>query len=522
MLQSEVKPKRNASLGEDALMAPPEHVSSSVRFRGLLVEGTNDGSFRRSSSRARHSISHLDSDALSVDSAHAHGVGTMASFRSAAMARHFLNKSRRHILKEKSIQESIHDGTEVENSETTPLRDSIPATDALPEYDTVEALKSIIVEKPVSVFLLLIPFAFWSHYGGWGAEYIFWLNFCVMIPLASILGDFTEEAALHTNDTIGGLLNATFGNAVEVVVAIQAMLANEIRVVQASLIGSIFSNLLLVLGCCFFFGGLYHKEQVFNSTSATANMGLLALSSIAMVLPTPFAEYYNVQDHHVLIISRCAALFLLCMYVQLLVFQLYTHKDIFDEEESSLQPKVNGGVNGEEEGTAEENEEEDEDEKPSISMKVALIGLCLTTLSVAVFSDYLVESIDDFCESSGISRTFVGLIILPIVGNAVEHITAVTVAMKNKMDLAMGVAVGSCTQISLFVVPLTVLVGWAMDKPMTLNFPHFEITLYILSVFTVSVCLSNPRGNWLEGSLLITTYIMIAIGFWFEKVINFR
>ena len=126
-----------------------------------------------------------------------------------------------------------------------------------------------------------------------------------------------------------------------------------------------------------------------------------------------------------------------------------------------------------------------------------------------------------FCTESGISRTFVGLIILPIVGNAVEHITAVSVAMKDKMDLALGVCIGSCTQIALFVVPVTVIWGWAAGKPMTLNFPVYEIALYILSIFTVSVCLSTGKSNWLLGSVLCVTYVMLAIGFWFEKVENF-
>lgn len=220
------------------------------------------------------------------------------------------------------------------------------------------------------------------------------------------------------------------------------------------------------------------------------------------------AEYYELEDDHVLIISRLAASFLLFMYLQLIVFQLVTHKDVFDGKMD--QDTQNG-----------DNEEQDvDDEKPTIPMWMALLGLGLTTGAVTIFSDFLVSSIDAFCNESGVSRTFVGLIILPIVGNAVEHVTAVTVAMKNKMDLAMGVAVGSCTQISLFVVPLTVLVGWMADKPMTLNFPHFEIILYVLSIFTVSICLGTPSTNWLEGSLLITTYIMIAIGFWFEKVIS--
>jgi len=356
-------------------------------------------------------------------------------------------------------------------------------------------LHDLIFGKTVSIFLILMPFAFLAKKLDWGPLWVFWLNFFVMIPLASILGDFTEEVAAHTNQTLGGLINATFGNAVEVVVAIQALLANEIRVVQASMIGSIFSNLLLVLGCCFFFGGIKYKEQEFNSTAATANMSLLALSSVALVLPTPFAEYYDIQDAHVLQVSRVAAIFLISMYIQLLIFQLNTHADLFDDD--------GGG------GDAR------------ISMAIALTGLCVTTLLITIFSEYLVSSIDGFCQGSGISRTFVGLIIIPIVGNAVEHITAVTVAMKDKMDLAMGIAVGSCTQISLFVVPLTVLIGWAFGKDMTLNFPHFELTLFVLSIFTVSICVSNPRSNWLEGSLLITTYLMIAVGFWHEVVVDF-
>ena len=358
-----------------------------------------------------------------------------------------------------------------------------------------EFIHDMILGKTVSVLLIAMPFAFLAHCLEWGPQWVFWLNFLTMIPLASILGDFTEEVAAQTNQTLGGLINATFGNAVEVVVAIQALLANEIRVVQASMIGSIFSNLLLVLGCCFFFGGLKYKEQSFNSTAATANMSLLALSSVALVLPTPFAEYYDINDEHVLKVSRVAAVFLIFMYIQLLLFQLNTHAHLFQDD--------NDG------------------EEAQISMKVALIGLFITTLLITVCSEYLVSSIDGFCQGSGISRTFVGLIILPVAGNAVEHITAVTVAMKDKMDLAMGVAVGSCTQISLFVVPLTVLFGWALGKNMTLNFPHFELVLFVLSIFTVSICVGNPRSNWLEGSLLITTYLMIAVGFWFEDVVNF-
>mmetsp|Transcript_14828 Transcript_14828/g.21884 ORF Transcript_14828/g.21884 Transcript_14828/m.21884 type:complete len:422 (-) Transcript_14828:302-1567(-) len=361
-------------------------------------------------------------------------------------------------------------------------------------FCTFSILIDIVFGKSVSIFLLLIPFAFMARYMAWGDTWVFWLNFFAMIPLASILGDFTEEVAAHTNQVIGGLVNATFGNAVEVVVAIQALLANQIRVVQASMIGSVFSNLLLVLGCCFFFGGIKYKEQSFNGTAATANMTLLLLSSMAFVLPTPFAAYYEITDEHVLTVSRTAAIFLISMYAQLLLFQLKTHSHLFEDEGEEI---------------------------PGISFPIALFGLLLTTLSITVFSDMLVESIDGFTESSGISPTFVGLIILPIVGNAVEHITAVSVAMKDKMDLAMGVAIGSCTQISLFVVPVTVLVGWACGKDMTLNFPHFEIVLYFLSVVTVGISLTNSKSNWLLGSLLVETYFLVALGFFYEDVKKF-
>ena len=389
----------------------------------------------------------------------------------------------------------------------------------------------------LSYLLLAAPLALWAVHAQWSDTYVFWLSFLVMIPLASILSDFTEEAALHTNDTIGGLLNASFGNAVEVVVAVQALLANEIRVVQASMLGSILSNLLLVLGCCFFFGGMYHSEQTFNATGATANMGLLALSSIALLLPTPYADYYVLHDEHVLKVSRIAAVFLLFMYGQLLVFQLKTHAHLFDNDSNNNDPRGGGtgaGADDDDDDTQFSPSPSDDHstatsggasgqrtEAPTLSLGASLLGLAGTTLLVALFSEYLVRSIDGFVDASGISRTFVGLILLPIVGNAVEHVSAVTVAIKDKMDLAMGVAVGSCTQISLLVVPFTVLVGWALDKPMTLNFPHFEIIMYIMSVLTVSIVLSNPRCNWLEGSLLITTYLLIAVGFWFEEVQNF-
>mmetsp|Transcript_13934 Transcript_13934/g.39109 ORF Transcript_13934/g.39109 Transcript_13934/m.39109 type:complete len:509 (-) Transcript_13934:915-2441(-) len=477
-----------------------------------------------SAARSRQSRTFLSGSLSDMEDA---SIGRAGTFRSNAIARRFVNSSRRQTMKgNRSIGSMMSISMHREDtSERTPLIRDIDENESvdfpIENSDSLLPLSSentsegnewskfvfMWIGKPISVLLLFAPFALASHNLDWGPQWTFWLNFLTMVPLASILGDFTEEAALHTNDVVGGLLNASFGNAVEVVVAIQALLKDEIRVVQASMIGSIFSNLLLVLGCCFFFGGLYYHEQSFNALHAVAGMGLLALSSIAMILPTPFAEYFEVEDEDVLTISRIAACFMLLSYVQLLIFQLCTHHGSLESPKDS----EGSGV----------GEEDDEDEEPSIPMWMALLGLGMTTASVTVFSDYLVESIDGFCIQSGISRTFVGLIILPIVGNAVEHMTAVSVAMKNKMDLALGVAIGSCTQIALFVVPVTVIFGWAAGKPMTLNFPVYEITLYIISIFTVSVCLGTGSSNWLLGSVLVTTYIMVGIGFWFEKVEDF-
>lgn len=375
------------------------------------------------------------------------------------------------------------------------LLDTSESVRDAPGLKVMDVLYDMVFGSYINIMLLFTPFAIASNYLNWSPTAIFVLNFLAMIPLASMLGDFTEEAAAHTNQTIGGLINASFGNAVEVVVAIQALLSGEYRVVQASMIGSIFSNLLLVLGCCFFFGGLLYDEQKYSQLIVTSNLSLLGLSCIALVLPTPFAEYYNNDDDEVLFISRAAAVFLILMYLQLLYFQLKTHAKYFEDEE---------------------------EEETTLPFSVAVVGLLLLTLLIAMLSAFLVGSIDGFCEESGISKTFTGLIILPIVGNAVEHMTAVSVAMKNKMDLAMGVAVGSATQISLFVTPLIVLVGWAVDRPLTLNFPPFEICLFILSVFVVSIVVSNSKSNWLEGSMLIITYVMIAVGFWFEKVEDYK
>ena len=353
---------------------------------------------------------------------------------------------------------------------------------------------SIIVEKWwLNIFLICLPIGYASYAYNWGPVPTFFINFLGMIPLASLLGDFTEELAIHTGQIIGGLINATFGNAVEMVVAVQALYQYQFRVVQTSMLGSVLSNLLLVLGCCFFFGGIQKGRyyQQFNQTSALANIALLLLGTLAIML---CSNYDDLTED--LSISRVSAIFMLLMYLQLLLFTLVTHSEQLGDDD------------------------EDDDEEPQLNVLTATLGLACTTILVSIFSDYLVSSIDGVCDELGMSKSFVGLILIPIIGNAVEHITAVTFAIKNKIELSMGVAVGSSVQVLLFVIPFIVLVGWGMGREMDLKFPSFENTILLMSVLIAFGSIVSGRSHWLEGSLLVSTYALIAVCMWFNEPIE--
>eukprot|EP00612_Vaucheria_litorea_P004555 CAMPEP_0171461834 /NCGR_PEP_ID=MMETSP0945-20130129/6120_1 /TAXON_ID=109269 /ORGANISM="Vaucheria litorea, Strain CCMP2940" /LENGTH=455 /DNA_ID=CAMNT_0011988253 /DNA_START=39 /DNA_END=1406 /DNA_ORIENTATION=- len=359
----------------------------------------------------------------------------------------------------------------------------------------------LISSKYINIMLLFAPFAYLSVVFDWGDTSVFVLNFLAMLPLAALLGDLTEAVADDLGQTAGGLISASFGNAPELVFAIQALRANQIRVVQASLLGSILSNLLLVLGSSFFAGGLFSgkKEQQYNRTSAIANTSLLMMSTLALFLPGQIANYYEAYNLDVLMISRFTAIGMLLMYLQLMIFQFKTHKDVFTEEEN----------------------EDEQEEEVNMELAPALVGLGIVTALVAIFSDYLVNSINGFSEATDLSTTFVGIILIPIIGNVVEHIVAVTVAVKDKMELSMGIAVGSACQVSLFVIPTAVLAGWVMDRDLTLNFPQFEVYVYLVSILLVSHLVGNGNSNWLLGSLLITCYFLLAFAFWFEQVTTY-
>ena len=249
--------------------------------------------------------------------------------------------------------------------------------------------------------------------------------------------------------------------------SIVALKDNQIRIVQSSMLGSILSNLLLVLGCCFVAGGIKKKEQEFNETVASTMSSLMAVASASLIIPATLyaalAESKSAdKEDNILILSHGTAIILLILYVLYLFFQLKSHAHLFDEEQ-----QLEAG--------------DEEEEAHILSPWAADVALVLVTVLVAVCAEFLVDSIDSIVETAHISKTFIGLVLLPIVGNAAEHVTAVVVAYKDKMDLAMGVAVGSSMQIALLVTPFLVILGWIMDRKMTLHFETFETVVFFLS-----------------------------------------
>ncbi|KAF1992041.1 Calcium/proton exchanger [Aulographum hederae CBS 113979] len=355
----------------------------------------------------------------------------------------------------------------------------------------------VLKSNYVNVLLVFVPLGIIAGALDWNPTAVFILNFLAIVPLAALLSFATEELSVKLGQTLGGLMNASFGNAVELIVSIVALSKGQIRIVQASMLGSILSNVLLVLGCCFIAGGIRGGEQSFNATVASTMSSLMAVSSACLIIPaTLWAVIVNSDDDSqnkdVLALSRGTSIIMLILYILYLFFQLKTHSHLFDEERAS------------------ENEEAEE---PTLQPIPAGIMLVIVTVFVALCAEYLVDSIDSIVATSGISKTFIGLILLPIVGNAAEHVTACVVAYKHKMDLAINVAIGSSLQIALFVTPFLVILGWIMGQNMDLNFQGFETVVFFITVLVVNYLIQDGKSNYLEGAMCLGMYIIIAIAF---------
>ncbi|KAI0489795.1 Calcium/proton exchanger [Xylaria cf. heliscus] len=411
-------------------------------------------------------------------------------------------------------------------------------------------IQRTIFSSPINLLLLAAPagIALWQLKIPGPAVFI--VNFIAIIPLATLLSDATEQVALRTGETVGGLINATFGNAVELIVAIIALSQNQVTVVQTSLVGSVLSNLLLVLGFCFLAGGFNRSEQYFNTTVAQTAASLLALAVASLIVPTIFShtpDFYtddavtSLPSYAVPQLSHGVAIILLLIYFLFLFFQLKTHSEMFNEESQKVPKKdvfkrkqnlpegaIASGVarfgatyanvrdeNGEfsemmQVPSSNDGDEEDDSEEPTLHLFVALASLTISTVIIALCAEGLVSGIEPI--SSAVSEEFIGLILVPIVGNACEHATAVTVAMKDKMDLAIGVAIGSSMQVALFLIPLLVIIGWGIgNNEMTLAFDTFQVVTLFVAVLLVNYLIGDGKSHWLEGVQLIALYVIIAV-----------
>jgi Ca2+:H+ antiporter len=312
------------------------------------------------------------------------------------------------------------------------------------------------------------------------------------------LGHATEEISLRTGENIGGLLNATFGNAVEIIIAGLAIYTaatnadkaeTMIILVKASLIGSILGNLLLVLGLSLLWGGIKHRTQTFNKEALSMNGSLLMLAVLALIIPTA-VDSVGPNSDSIVTLSRYASIILLIMYGLSLLFQLKTHADIFVSEGPS-----------------------DGDHEPNMDIKNAWMLLIIATFFVAWMAEILVHSVDEAATKWNMPALFIGVILLPFFGNAAEHFTAVLVAGKNKMDLSLAIAIGSSVQIAVFVAPLMVIFAWVMGVDLSMDFGILETVATFISILIANMILSDGKSNWLEGAMLIACYVVLGIAF---------
>ncbi len=347
------------------------------------------------------------------------------------------------------------------------------------------------MKKFFLALLIFVPIAALGAYLNWPPIYLFFLSALAIVPLAKYIGEATEELSIYTGPAVGGLLNATFGNATELIIGILALRAGLVEVVKASITGSILGNLLLVLGTAIFFGGLKKKKQKFNATAAKASGSTLLLTVIALIMPAVFFQTApNVGSSIIEKLSILVAIFMIIAYGANLFFSLWTHKHLYEAEV----------------GAAEAN----------WSRKKSIIILFIATVAVAWVSEILVGSIEPLVAHFGWTELFIGVIFIAIIGNAAEHASAITMAIKDKMDLALQVSIGSATQIAIFVAPVLVLISLFFAKPMTLIFNLFELAAIIFSVFIVNSIIEDGESNWFEGMQLLVAYAIIAIAFFFH------
>ena len=347
--------------------------------------------------------------------------------------------------------------------------------------------------KYLYTLLIFVPVTIAAKLMGASDVMLFVFSSLAIVPLAGVMGKSTDTIACYCGQKVGGLLNATFGNATELIIAFVAMKEGLFDVVKASLAGSVIGNILLVLGLSMLVGGLKYKTQSFNKSSINMTSSMLLLAVLGLSIPAIFTNTLpesslttQVEGLNIII-----AVLMLLVYIMQFVFSFVTHRYLYEET-----------VPGEEE------------EAPTQSLPKAIAFLVASTVCIAVLSEIFVGTIEPMAESAGLSKTFVGIILVPIIGNAAEHSSAVLMALRNKMNAAVEIALGSSLQIILFVVPVLILLS-LFFTPMSIVFTPFELVAVTASVLIANRVASDGESNWLEGLQLVTVYVMIGAAFFF-------
>jgi Ca2+:H+ antiporter len=341
----------------------------------------------------------------------------------------------------------------------------------------------------VTVLLIFVPLSIVGSLLHWDDRLIFFTSAVGIVPLAWVLGEATEEMAAHTGPRVGGLLNATLGNAAELIITIFAIREGLLELVKASITGSILGNILLILGLSVLLGGLRSGTQRFDRSEAGLNATMMTLAIIALIIPSIFGHAIEVENHAgVEWLSLGVAVVMMGIYVLSLIYSFV----------SAPGPTV-------EEGHAE----------PAWSLRRAVLMLAVAAVFVGWLSEILVSAVEPVVESLGITEFFLGVIMIPLVGNVAEHLVAVQAAWKNKMDLSLAISFGSSMQIALFVAPLLVFLSLAMGHPLTLIFNEFELLALGAAVGIAALISLDGESNWLEGAQLLAVYVIVALAFFF-------
>jgi len=369
----------------------------------------------------------------------------------------------------------------------------------------------IKLSKSAAVYFLFVfaPIAVALEFAHANHIVLFVIAAIALIPLAKLIGDSTEHLATHYGPTVGSLLNVTFGNAAEIIIAIVAISAGLLDLVKASITGAIIGNILLIFGMSVVAGGFRFKEQKFSRENIGFQSSMLFLAIIGLAVPTIMAYTVLPPSEHpgeIQLLSDSLAIILIIVYILGIIFTFFTHKHLFVQPE---EPAIAAG-NGAQPAAAH-----DDDHHGHWSKKKSFILLAASMAGVIVVSEILVGSVEATGEELGFGELFVGAIIVGIVGNAAEHSSAILLARKGKMELSIGIAAGSGTQIALFVVPILVFAGIALGQPFSLVFTLFELAVIFLAAIILNLIVHDGSSNWFEGVMLTAVYVIIAIGFFF-------